>query len=342
MNAIVFNNECSIRYSEYIEEEQYKLYIENLSKKSEIWEERITGKGYYIKTVKDNKCYCLFVNETTNKKDAKHIAKYFIAALESAILFKNKQENISEQVDKIVLHNTKNINNSINLKLLPMVKGDALYQYSDKVSFIKDLINKNQSYYAKELLNLYKFANQIQFEYTMMLWLNPLTGKEYVNSARHKVYKIVELARFVSEDILIQRNITINIEQNDEYIICDFDILKSSLSQIFENCAKYCMEKSIVEVTFSKNVQNFIIDISMVSLYHDDEELGKIFLPGVRGRQVEKSGFKGSGIGLYIVRSLLGICNINVRLTRLPDGRIYEKEGLKYTNNMFVISIPNK
>lgn len=341
MNAIIYNTDCSVRYFEYFESEDHRQYLEKTAKNAKIIEEQLPGKGCYLKIHKGEKNYCLFIEETSNRKDARHLAKYFIAAIESSTQFRKKKEDISEQIDKIVLHNTKNINNSINLKLLALVKGEELYQYSDKIGFIKGLINESQGTYARELLNLYKFANQIQFEYTMMLWLNPATGKEYVNNAKHKIYKIVELAKFVSEDLLKQRNLTVNIEQTEKEVICDFDILKSSLSQIFDNCAKYCREGTIVEVSFNENHLSTKIDISMTSLYHDDEELETIFLPGKRGRQVESSGFKGSGIGLYIVRSLLSICDITVKFVRLPDSRIYESGGLKYSKNMFVITIPN-
>jgi signal transduction histidine kinase len=79
----------------------------------------------------------------------------------------------------------------------------------------------------------------------------------------------------------------------------------------------------------------------MESLYHDDDDIVKIFLPGQRGKQATENGFKGSGLGLYIIQTLLSICNIGIKFVRMPNTKITIDKNLKYSSNIFVITIPN-
>lgn len=342
MNLLVMAIDGSHKVFEYYDNDKKNFLNEiNIRIKNEkVVEENIKGKGYYLRITDDNYLYGIVVDETSNRKDAKYLAKHFLKIVNSSFIYRKYKEDLSVEIDKLVLHNTKNINNSINMKLLNMVRGDELHQHSDKLSYIKKQIQNNQSMFAREILNLFKFSTQIQFEYTMMLWLNPNTSREYLNIGLHKIYKVVELAKYVCEDQLLKRKINVVIERSEEEISCDFDILKSCLSQLFENCSKYCREGTDVEISFSRRNDAFVIDIEMVSLYHEDDELEDVFLPGRRGKQIEENGFRGSGMGLYIVQQLLGVCSMSIKFAKLPDNRTIEHKGIRYSKNMFVITMP--
>jgi len=341
MNAIIANIEETNRFYEYYDDNSVKVLLEELMKNKSLNEKQIPKHGVYLKIEKNNRKYFLLVDETSNIKDSKYIAKHFINAIEASCKFHARQNDIYDSAERIVLHNTKNINNSINLKLLSILNYKELYRSNNKLEYIKELFKKNYVDYPREILNLYKYSAQIQFEYTVLLWLDSGASSENLSITNHNIYKIVELAKFVTEDSLSKNNISIDIEKTQYEIQCDFDILKSCLSQIFENCSKYCKPNSKVEINFNFVQNQTIIDISMESLYHDDSEMELLFLAGKRGTQVEDNGYKGSGLGLYIVQKLLSVCNIGIKFIKIPNSKIINYNNQKYTNNLFVITIPN-
>lgn len=184
MNAIITNNDETNKLYEYFEDESLKILLDELRKKNSIIDQQIRKHGIFLKISRNNKKYFLLVNETTNIKDAKYISKHFINAIESACKFHDLQNEVFDTAEKIVLHNTKNINNSINLKLLSILKADALHRSDNKLEFIKDLFDSQFVDYPKELLNIYKFSNQIQFEYTILLWLGSNASTENLSISK--------------------------------------------------------------------------------------------------------------------------------------------------------------
>jgi signal transduction histidine kinase len=341
MNAIITNiDEVNILY-EYFENETSKLIIEELKNKKIICEKQIPKLGVYLKIEKYNKIYFLLIDETTNIKDSRYLAKHFINAIEASCRYNLAQSEIYNTAERIVLHNTKNINNSINLKLLSILNIKELDRSDNKLDYIRELFRNNYVDYPKELLNIYKYSTQIQFEYTVLLWLGSRVNKENLSITKHSIYKIIELAKYVAEDSLKVNNISVEIERTQYEIKCDFDILKSCLSQLFDNCSKYCRPNSKIEINFNFLYNQTIIDFSMESLFHEDYEIERLFISGNRGKQVIENGYKGSGLGLYIVQKLLSVCNISIKFIRVPNSKIININDQKYTQNMFVITIPN-
>ena len=136
----------------------------------------------------------------------------------------------------------------------------------------------------------------------------------------------------------ITKNINVKISENYSSIKCNFFTLRSAFALIMENCTKYCVDESEIEIDINLISNCLKIDISMKSIYTTDEEITKMFLPKERSKEAKKK-YQGSGLGLYIAKHLLNLNNINLYFKRI-NNIITIKNGIKYSNNMFIIDIP--
>jgi signal transduction histidine kinase len=83
------------------------------------------------------------------------------------------------------------------------------------------------------------------------------------------------------------------------------DILRQVLMNIFDNCVKYGLNGSMIEVNdwIQKNSNDVIITISGESVGFTSEE--DIFGLGVRGKEAKKVLASGTGLGLHVCKLIV-------------------------------------
>ena len=64
-----------------------------------------------------------------------------------------------------------------------------------------------------------------------------------------------------------------------------------------------------------------------------------IFIEGVSGELAKKLDLAGDGIGMYLVKRLLGLNNAKIEVKRNLDPRLAQKQvGVEFENNVFELS----
>lgn len=117
----------------------------------------------------------------------------------------------------------------------------------------------------------------------------------------------------------------ISEELLEEYIIVDKSGLTSIIINLIENAAKYSNKDSLVRVIYKVFKNKLIIKVADQGIGIPDDEKNKIFdrFYRVGDEKVRKS--KGTGIGLYLVKNLVGIYNGSIKVhDNRPKGTIFD------------------
>ncbi len=116
---------------------------------------------------------------------------------------------------------------------------------------------------------------------------------------------------------------------NDLFEICPF--------LIFENYLKYSPSGTCINVNFYEDEHDIHITISNEGPMNTTEELSQVFKLHYRSNRAK--GFKGNGIGLYIVKLIFNYLNFDIEVdsSQVISRRI---DGIKYSQFTTRIKIP--
>ena len=137
-----------------------------------------------------------------------------------------------------------------------------------------------------------------------------------------------------------KNGVDVNFMVKDDYaeanrIRLDYKMFNLALCNFFDNAIKYSKPYLPIQITFTKNSNLFVLEISMMSLRVDDDELNLIFDEGYSGRHATHDA--GDGIGMSVMRKALNLTRMKIEI--IPDYSESEViAGRKYVRNIFRIS----
>lgn len=108
---------------------------------------------------------------------------------------------------------------------------------------------------------------------------------------------------------------------------------------IIDNAVKYSYQNSPITVSFSENENKLIVDIISFSPYCSEDDLGHIYIKGFRGRNAQKVS-DGSGIGLFFVKMLCNLHNINI-FASSDSSQITEFDNVAYAPFKMTLTFQN-
>mgnify|MGYP000528209257 CR=1 FL=1 len=119
---------------------------------------------------------------------------------------------------------------------------------------------------------------------------------------------LIESMQFYQEQAL-NRNILLNLlNREDQYFIHgNVDLLRQVFMNIFDNAVKYSKNQSNVNVRTweQKKTNKLIIEFLSHSVPFDNSNSERLFELGYRADQAKEKTSSGSGIGLYICKSII-------------------------------------
>ena len=119
--------------------------------------------------------------------------------------------------------------------------------------------------------------------------------------------------------ILDEKNISINLKDEDLIFDLDERWLKEAVHNLIDNAIKYSPKGSTINISIYKSYLNYNLDIENECQDLSEENLPKIFERFYRGKNsVSKDGL---GLGLYIAREIIEKHGGNIRAS-LDENRI--------------------
>jgi two-component system phosphate regulon sensor histidine kinase PhoR len=223
-----------------------------------------------------------------------------------------KESELANQKSNFILsisHELKTPIAATKLQLQTLLKHDL--ERDKQKELLNNALNENNRLH--KLVDNVLMANQIENN-------NLSIQKEQLNLS-----ELLEntVKRYFSEH-LEKNYISLTIEPNITY--CgDKELLPSIFINLIENAIKYSFETIKIDVILKKLHDTPIVEIKDQGCGILDEEKATVFQKFFRSGSENTRKTKGTGIGLYIVKSICDLHQISLKLTNnQPKGSIFQ------------------
>ena len=305
---------CAEKCKEKYNDEPCRTFYEKTALKNEGFYQCPSGYTVYHKKRGE---YSFFIIGVRVKKHCKKIsskdnnsAQYvipeevFLNLIEAQWEIMDLQDEIEREksIHKDLLHDVRKLDSHI------MYKSEELMRtLSEMPSEYREILNKVKNINAMEQL--------ISCKYSVYDLVSNIQVLSMGSMANVNVYKKFDKVRY----ILIgykKKGVSISFhgEANFSYnmITAYAEILPFLL---FENAVKSTVGQNDVEVLFEQTNENLIVTIKSFGPYCEEDEVEKIFIKNYRGRNTAKYNSEGTGVGLYLVKGICALCNIDIRVS---------------------------
>lgn len=114
-----------------------------------------------------------------------------------------------------------------------------------------------------------------------------------------------------------EKHIEIEMEEfQDINVCCDVKWTAEAFANVIENSVKYSPEGSRVKIRVEPYISYISVEVEDQGMGIDKKEYTNIFQRFYRGKEAERTGLEGAGVGLYLVRKILEEQGGNVRVLK--------------------------
>lgn len=223
-----------------------------------------------------------------------------------------KENELADQKSNFILsvsHELKTPIAATKLQLQTLLKHDLVREKQ------KELLNNalNETGRLHKLVDNVLMANQIENN-------NLSIQKENLNLS-----ELVEdtVKRYFLEHIE-KKNITLNIE-SEIYYLGDKELLSSVIINLIENAIKYSFDKIDIQANLKTLNNKALLEIIDYGCGISDKEKESIFYKFFRSGNENTRKTKGTGLGLFIVKSICDLHHIKINVANnRPIGSVFQ------------------
>ena len=125
------------------------------------------------------------------------------------------------------------------------------------------------------------------------------------------------------EDLFMQKDLTVEQSISPEvYILGDMQLLQKALDNLLGNAAAYSGAGNQVLIKLWKETETTTLTIENTGAHIPDEAISKLFEPFYRIDQSRNRQTGGTGLGLYIVKTILNLHEAKIEVTNTLQGVI--------------------
>lgn len=280
----------------------------------------------------------------SNSKDYYSSSKTFINKLESILYGLKEIELIKEKLNldsQKLIHNLTKTNGHNIQELYAVVPQELLTQnLNQQLASIQKILIDNPEEAARTFLRIAKNNAAMKVEFSVINKL--MEGETTIRNRRHQIRKVtLNLFHIFFQDFK-DINVYVQFEDNDDYLIFDYEILHVALYHLIDNSTKYVRPNSTLYVKFQKNIDDFYLKLEMSSLKISNEEKRNLFQEGFSGLIAIKLGKSGKGLGLGTTAKILELNNAELVIeNNIAPNKSVKEKGIEYEENSFIIKFKN-
>ena len=125
------------------------------------------------------------------------------------------------------------------------------------------------------------------------------------------------------EDLFMQKDLTVEQSISPEvYILGDMQLLQKALDNLLGNAAAYSGAGNQVLIKLWKETETATLTIENTGAYIPDEAISRLFEPFYRVDQSRNKQTGGTGLGLYIVKTILDLHGAKIEIANTIQGVI--------------------
>ena len=127
----------------------------------------------------------------------------------------------------------------------------------------------------------------------------------------------------VFEDLFMQKDLTVEQSISPEiYILGDMQLLQKALDNLLGNAAAYSGAGNQILIKLWKETETTTLTIENTGAHIPDEAISKLFEPFYRVDQSRNRQTGGTGLGLYIVKTILNLHEAKIEVANTLQGVI--------------------
>lgn len=242
---------------------------------------------------------------------------------------KEKQiDNAKTEFVSLASHQLRTPLSSINWYTEMLLAGDAGKLNDDQISFIKEISKGNKR--MVDLVNSLLDVSRLELgTFTIEPEIIQVCdiAKSIVNELQHDIIK---------KKLKLKTVFTKNIPE----ISADPKLVRIIFQNLMSNAVKYTPTEKEIELNISKNTKNIIIKVKDNGLGIPKSQQDSVFTKLFRADNVKATDTEGTGLGLYLVKSILDSSGGNISfnseenkgtefIVKLPLSGMKKKEGSK-------------
>ncbi|MCM1062519.1 MAG: HAMP domain-containing histidine kinase [Eubacterium sp.] len=120
---------------------------------------------------------------------------------------------------------------------------------------------------------------------------------------------------FVQKDLTVQKDIQQNISTAG-----DIQLLKKVFNNLLSNAAAYSEAGNYITASLRQETDNIIFTIENTGAHIPDDDIPKLFEAFYRVEQSRNRKTGGTGLGLYIVKTILDLHNAEIKISNTANG----------------------
>ena len=133
----------------------------------------------------------------------------------------------------------------------------------------------------------------------------------------------------------MKKHVSIVLQGTSYSCICAYPSFDMIPLLIIDNAVKYAYPSSTVTISFAESKNNLSVAIESYSPFCPSDEILHIFSKGFRGKNAQRTS-DGSGVGLYFVKLLCDLHNIQIKASS-DESKITTINEINYSK--FIITL---
>lgn len=251
-------------------------------------------------------------------------------------ILRYKEEDSVKRIRR-VLHNVRTINAHSLMEIRGIVPEAFFKQHmKEAINAASDHIVANAPRTAHGILEIAKDLYSIKTEFSVYDKL--IKGDEALEKKLYNIRGVLMTVLYPFFGDFTNKNVFIDVQQYHDSVKIDFETVQIAFYHIIENTAKYVKPNTRVKISFPVEADMQMVVFEMTSLHIEEDEREKIFAEHYSGKQAINTKQYGEGIGLYRSRRLVEMNNGT--LTVDPGDGVVQYQGVEYSLNRFVLSLP--
>lgn len=182
---------------------------------------------------------------------------------------------------------------------------------------------KNREIYlAKSLETTEALENMVQ----ELLTISRIDSSEYVcNKNNFDLSKLIINCFADYEDLFVQKDLTVQKSiQHNVFITGDMQLLQKVFNNLLSNASTYSEAGNHITANLRQEINNITFTIENTGAHIPDEDIPKLFEAFYRVEQSRNRTTGGTGLGLYIVKTILDLHNAQIKISNTAGGVIAE------------------
>lgn len=245
-------------------------------------------------------------------KELKILENQITISIEHLPKANNLIETQYQQLLSILYNDKLNLNSKYDTEKSELIDYYTLWVHQIKtpISAMKLILQSDTSCYKSELqLELFKIE---QYAQMVLQYLRYFDMSSDLILKKYNLYDIIKQAVKKYSIMFIQKEISLDLEKMDTYVLTDEKWIQFVIEQILSNALKYT-HKGKISIYMDKNeTQSLIIEDTGIGI--SQEDLPRIFNKGFTGYngRIDK---KSTGIGLYLCKKIISKLSHKISIT---------------------------